>query len=236
MSTFSRLRYVVAANINALLEKAEDPAKLLRALIREMEDAGEDARLACADLLAEQQRLERLDSQLTEETDQWQQRAEAAVRQHREELARAALKARGEIADRRKALKDEQQRLTGRLAQVEQDMATLKGKLAEAKRKLIALQPAPTAHGPDPAIRKRYAHPGERRIRSAMERFDRLQAQVESLEARVRSYEIGGQPTPVWSDAGAATTDPVIEEQLEELKQRLGQEDKVPDPQAEVSA
>ena len=52
MSTFSRIRYVIAANMNALLEKAEDPEKLLRALIREMEDAGEDARLAAADLLA----------------------------------------------------------------------------------------------------------------------------------------------------------------------------------------
>lgn len=236
MSTFSRLRYVVAANINALLEKAEDPVKLLRALIREMEDAGEDARLACADLLAEQQRLERLDSQLVEETAQWQQRAEAAVQQHRDELARAALKARGEIGERRKALKDEQQHLTDRLSQVEQDMATLKGKLAEAKRKLLALQPAPTARRPAPAVRKRHAHPAERRMRGAMERFDRLQAQVDSLEARVRSYEIGGQPPPVWSDASAATADPVIEEQLEELKQRLGRENKAPDPQAEVSA
>ncbi len=68
MGAFSRLRYVIAANVNSLIEKAEDPEKLLRALIREMEDASEEARLACADLLAEQQRLERLESQLAEET------------------------------------------------------------------------------------------------------------------------------------------------------------------------
>ena len=54
MGTFSRLRYVIAANVNALIEKAEDPEKLLRALIREMEDASEEARMACAELLAEQ--------------------------------------------------------------------------------------------------------------------------------------------------------------------------------------
>ena len=53
MGSFSRLRYVIAANVNSLLEKAEDPEKLLRALIRDMEDATEDARLASADLLAE---------------------------------------------------------------------------------------------------------------------------------------------------------------------------------------
>jgi len=54
MGTFSRLRYVIAANANALIEKAEDPEKLLRALIREMEDAGEEARLASAELLAQE--------------------------------------------------------------------------------------------------------------------------------------------------------------------------------------
>ena len=59
MGTFSRLRYVIAANVNALIEKAEDPEKLLRALIREMEDASEEARIACAELLSEQQRLQR---------------------------------------------------------------------------------------------------------------------------------------------------------------------------------
>ena len=70
MGAFSRLRYVIAANVNALIEKAEDPEKLLRALIREMEDASEEARMASADLLAEQQHLERLEGQLADEMAQ----------------------------------------------------------------------------------------------------------------------------------------------------------------------
>ena len=96
MGAFSRLRYVIAANVNALIEKAEDPEKLLRALIREMEDASEEARMASADLLAEQQHLERLESQLSDEVAQWQRRAENAVTEHRDDLARAALKAQTE--------------------------------------------------------------------------------------------------------------------------------------------
>ena len=63
MGAFSRLRYVIAANVNALIEKAEDPEKLLRALIREMEDASDEARLASAELLAEQQHLGSLEIQ-----------------------------------------------------------------------------------------------------------------------------------------------------------------------------
>ena len=80
MGAFSRLRYVIAANVNALIEKAEDPVKLLRALIREMEDASEEARMACADLLAEQQHLERLEGQLSDEVAQWRRRAENAAK------------------------------------------------------------------------------------------------------------------------------------------------------------
>jgi phage shock protein A len=218
MSTFSRLRYVVAANVNALIEKAEDPEKLLRALIREMEDAGEEARMASAELLAEQQHLARSLEHLSGEEAQWQRRAELAVEQGRDDLAREALKARADIASRQAAARDEQKLLADRVAQMERDMQTLKAKLAEAKTKLKNLQAPAPAGRTAPVAR---ATPGERRIRRAMERFDHLQAQVDNLEARVRSYDVGGPDVPVWTQAGAGASDPAIEAELEQLKQRL---------------
>ena len=218
MSTFSRLRYVIAANVNALIEKAEDPEKLLRALIREMEDAGEEARLACAELLAEQQRQARLEARLDEDALQWQQRAEAAVEKGRDDLAREALRARADVQARHQASVDEQKRLADRVAQMEQDMATLKSKLAEAKTRLKGLQVAAPARRGAPA---EHATPGERKIRRAMERFDHLQAQVDNLEARVRSYDVGGPEAPVWKAAGDPTADPAIEAELDQIKQRL---------------
>jgi len=222
MSTFSRLRYVVAANVNALIEKAEDPEKLLRALIREMEDAGEEARMACAELLAEQQRLTRLDAQLAEEASLWGQRAETAVEQGRDDLARDALKARAEISTRHEATRDEQKRLADRVTQMEQDMATLKTKLAEAKTRLKGLQ-TPGQGRRAAATRAERSTPGERKIRRAMERFDHLQAQVDNLEARVRSYDVGGPDVAVWKGNGEEHADPAIEAELERLKQRLAQ-------------
>jgi phage shock protein A len=218
MSTFSRLRYVVAANVNALIEKAEDPEKLLRALIREMEDASEEARLACAELLAEQQRQARLEARLEEDALQWQQRAEAAVEKGRDDLAREALRARADVQARHEASVDEQKRLADRVAQMEQDMATLKSKLAEAKTRLKGLQVAAPGRRGAPA---EHATPGERKIRRAMERFDHLQAQVDNLEARVRSYDVGGPEAPVWKAAGDPTADPAIEAELDQIKQRL---------------
>ena len=220
MGTFSRLRYVVAANVNALLEKAEDPEKLLRALIREMEDASEEARVASADLLAEQQRLARLDARLEEEAAQWRQRAENAVVQNRDDLARVALKAQSEIEHRHRATVEEQRQLAERVTQMEQDMLTLKSKLAEAKTRLKGMQQTHSRRNGRPTATPP-ASPGERKMRRAMDRFDRLQAQVDNLEARVRSYEVGGAEPAVWREGTDGEPDPQIEAELERLKQRL---------------
>jgi phage shock protein A len=224
MGTFSRLRYVVAANVNALLEKAEDPEKLLRALIREMEDASEEARIASADLLAEQQRLARLESQLEKESAEWRRRAEDAVVQERDDLARIALKAHAEINTRHSAAVDEGKRLAERVTQMEQDMLTLKSKLAEAKTRLKGMQ-VNASPGGKPAAAE-HASPGERKVRRAMQRFDRLQAQVDNLEARVRSYEVGGPTPSVWLDRTDGPADPAIEAELTRLKQRLATADR----------
>jgi len=220
MGAFSRLRYVIAANVNSLIEKAEDPEKLLRALIREMEDASEEARMACAELLAEQQRLARLEAQLSEEVDQWQERAEKAVSEDRDDLARAALKAKAELSHRHDSAVDEQQRVRERVSQMEEDMVTLKTKLADAKMKLKGLQVGKNPRAVSAQDTEKLT-PGERKIRRAMGRFDHLQAQVDNLEARVRSYEVGGTVASVWSEPASETRDPVVEEELDQLKKRI---------------
>lgn len=223
MGTFSRLRYVIAANFNALLEKAEDPEKLLRALIREMEDAGDDARRAAADLIAEQQHLQRLDRRVAEEIDEWSERAERAVASGRDELARAAIKARADLQARREANAAELEALAARTAQLETDMGTLKSKLADARARLKAFHARPanaSANAPAAAAGQERLGRNERRIRDALGRFDRLQNQVERLEARVRSYELGDHMAPAWA-AGETPDDPVVEAELEALKAKL---------------
>jgi phage shock protein A len=227
MGAFSRLRYVIAANVNSLIEKAEDPEKLLRALIREMEDASEEARLACADLLAEQQRLERLESQLAEETEQWQVRAEKAVTENRDDLARAALKAKTELSARHSAVVDEQGSVRERVSQMETDMVTLKAKLADAKSKLKGLQSGKKPRSVSTKSDEKLT-PGERKMRRAMGRFDRLQSQVDNLEARVRSYEVGGTAVSAWSESTAQNADPLIEEELDQLKKRVADANEKP--------
>ena len=224
MGSFSRLRYVIAANVNSLLEKAEDPEKLLRALIRDMEDAAEDARLASADLLAEQTHLQRLQERYKSEIEEWTARAQKSVETRRDDLARTALKAKAELEQASHSARDESKNLDARITQLEFDMAKLKTKLAEAKSKLkdITSHNTPTGKGRAGYVEQELS-PAERKIRRAMGRFDRLQSQVERLEARVRSYEIGGEAVNVWA-AEETPTDPAIEAELQQLKKRLAPE------------
>lgn len=221
MGSFSRLRYVIAANVNSLLEKAEDPEKLLKALIRDMEDASEDARVASAELLGEQTHLQRLQERYEREISEWTARAEKAVETNRDDLARAALKARAELQEACAAAADEAESLDARITQLEFDMAQLKTKLAEAKSKLkeISKRPAGSAKS-RPGYPEQDLSPAERKLRRAMGRFDRLQSQVERLEARVRSYEVGGESTNVWASEDTPAS-PEIEDELSRLKSRL---------------
>jgi phage shock protein A len=235
MGAFSRIRYVIAANVNALIEKAEDPEKLLKALIREMEDAGEDARLATADLLAEQKHLERLQSQFENEINEWQERAEKAVARDRDDLARTAIKAKSELEQRCLAAQDERRSLDERVSMLERDMTTLKQKLSEARAKLREMSKRPAAKPTATPFDETAISPAERKIRQAMGRFDRLQSQVERLEARVRSYEVGGPVPPAWID-DAENSDPAVEAELAKMKESLGSATAEPEAAAEAPA
>ena len=234
MGSFSRLRYVIAANVNSLLEKAEDPQKLLKALIRDMEDASEDARLASAELLAEQTHLQRLQERYGREIEEWSARAQKSVETNRDDLARTALKAKSELEQALRSAVDESKSLDARITQLEFDMAQLKTKLSEAKTKLkeITTRQAPSAKG-NAGYAEQEISPAERKIRRAMGRFDRLQSQVERLEARVRSYEVGGEATNAWV-AQDTPADPAIEDELQKLKSRIAPA--APEVGAEVEA
>jgi phage shock protein A len=187
-----------------------------------MEDAGEDAREAAGELLAEQKYLERRVAGLQAEVGEWQERAEQAVSADRDELARAALKARTELTASLDAAMEEQTALAGRSAQLETDMVTLKAKLAEAKSRLKDMLRRESSPVNVPPGEERLSR-NERKVRQAMGRFDRLQSQVERLEARVRSYEVGGVSPSPWTEVAE---DPVIEEELAALKARVKGTDK----------
>jgi len=224
MGTFSRLRYVVAANVNALLEKAEDPQKMLRALIREMEEAREEARIATSELMADQKHAETAQKNALQDISEWQRRAELAVSDDRDDLAREALKQKAAASERADAAGSEASEAAARLNQIEQDFVTLNKKLQQAKTLLKELSPAKAGNGKATSREALKPSRTDRKLNRAFGRFGQLEAQVESLEARVRSYEVLPAAVDVWAEL-EAPVDEAVQAELESIKQRLGKSD-----------
>ena len=133
MGIFSRFSDIVNANINAVLEKAEDPEKIIRLMIQEMEDTLVEIRSAAAKCIADRKELGRHVEHLEREHGEWARRAELAVRREREDLARAALVEKQAIHDRVEQMKQEIESLDGQLAKFNSDITQLQSKLTDAK-------------------------------------------------------------------------------------------------------
>jgi phage shock protein A len=216
MGTFSRFRHVVSANVNALLEKAEDPDKMLKALVREMEDAMTEAREAASSLLGEEKTLARRVGALREKQDEWGQRAEQAMKKDREELARQALAHKAAAAEEQASCEVSLEQARAGIKQVNRDIERLEKRLNEARRKQAEWQKTEPAR----QVEKRYESPADRQLSSVMGRFERLESQMDHLEARVESYDIGRSGN--WQQGiDELETDEKVEAELAELKNRM---------------
>jgi phage shock protein A len=135
MGIFSRFRDIVTSNINAILDCAEDPEKMVRLMIQEMEDTLIEVKSSCAGFMAEQKRLERSLKDSEAEAEAWQARARLAVEKNREDLARAALAEKQQYTQRAGSLRDQVQHTRDLVASTQSDIAQLEGKLNDAREK-----------------------------------------------------------------------------------------------------
>ena len=187
MSVFSRITDIVNSNINALLDKAEDPEKMVRMIIQEMEGTLVEVRTTSARAIADKKELERRRQRLQEEAEDWQSKAELAVAKQRDDLARAALVEKAKAEEVTEAMGEELAALDGTMAKLNEDIHALQQKIKDAKARQNAIVVRGKAAKTRLGVR-RQLH--EHNIDDAMTRFEQYERKMDDLEGQVESYDL----------------------------------------------
>lgn len=218
MSIFSRLSDIINANLNALLEKAEDPEKIIRLMIQEMEDTLVEIRSAAAKCIADKKELNRRIAFLEREKDAWAERAELAVRRDREDLARAALAEKQALGDEIDALQHDLKLLDDQLEQFNGDIGKLQSKLTDAKNRQRSIVLRHKTATTQLAARK---HIHDDSIDEMLFRFENAERKIDRIESEGEALDMGRRRNLADEIAGLEDDDRV-EAELKDLKSQVG--------------
>lgn len=217
MGVFSRLADIVNSNINSILDRAEDPEKIVRLIIQEMEETLVEVRATAAKTIAERKDIERQLKRCCEAEAGWQEKAELAMRKGREDLAKAALIEKAKLAEAARAVGEDLAALETALGQGEADIGKLESKLREAKARQQAMQARQeTASNRLRTRRALY----DRRVEDALLRFETIERRIDRTEGVIEAYEMG-RPKSTAEQFAELETDAAVEEELAALKARL---------------
>ncbi|MEM7611255.1 MAG: phage shock protein PspA, partial [Pseudomonadota bacterium] len=217
MGIFSRFSDIVNSNINAILDKAEDPEKIVRLMIQEMEDTLVEVRSAAARSIADKKSLNRKLEALEQDVADWESKAELAMAKHREDLAKAALLEKNSASQAADAIRDEYQAVDDGLGKLNEDIARLEGKLKDAKlRQQSLLSRHETANKRLAARKLTHGY----KVDDALVRFEQYQRRMEDVESRVEAYDLG-MPKDLDHQFANLEAEDSIKEDFERLKARV---------------
>jgi len=188
MGIFSRLSDIINSNINSLLDSAEDPQKMIRLIIQEMEETLVEVRSDCARIIADQKTLQRKLARHQQEATDWEAKAKLALSKQREDLARAALAEKADCEHSALELEAEYTAMGEHLDALNTDIAQLQSKLDEAKgqQKQLLLR-AKTAEN---RIKLR-TQLHKQDSADAVNKFERFQRKLDNLEGEVEAFDMG---------------------------------------------
>jgi phage shock protein A len=215
MGIFSRLTDVVNSNIHAMLDKAEDPEKMVRLIIQEMEDTMVEVRSTAVRSLARRKELLRAIEQLQADAADWAAKAELAVSKNRDDLARGALAARERALEALARLEKEQKLVDEDISKLEADISKLQAQLLDARRRqktIIARQ-----HSVSSRLKVKQQL-DERKTLDAMFKMQQYETRIDRMEAEVESYDLGARSLD--EEFAAMDADERVEAELEKLRAR----------------
>jgi phage shock protein A len=218
MGIFSRTRDIIAANVTDLLDKAEDPAKMIRMIILEMEETLVEVRASAARTIADQKEMRRQIGKLDRLQDGWVEKAELALSKGRDDLAKAALFEKQKAADMAGQLNAEIEVLDDALRASEADIAKLQGKLREARARQNAIMTRMESANNRARLRELYSGP---RVDDAFSRFDVLERRADMAEGHADAMSLGGPPRTLDDEIAELRNSDKVDAELEALKASL---------------
>lgn len=216
MGIFSRMSDIINSNLNALCDSAEDPEKMIRLIIQEMEDTLVEVRSASARVIADQKTAARRRDRIAAEVTSWEAKARLAVSKGRDDLAKAALQERRSIEETLRIVEDELTASGDHISQLNEEIGQLQQKLddAKAKQKTILLRAKTVSSR---AQVKRQVHRSE--LDDAFAKFERFERKVDNLEGELQSMDLGRDTASgLAAEIDALGADDWLEEELMRLK------------------
>ncbi|EIO3908427.1 phage shock protein PspA [Vibrio vulnificus] len=223
MGIFSRFADIINSNISALLDKAEDPEKMIRLIIQEMEDTLVEVRTNSAKAIADKKELARKVEAMESQISDWQQKATLALTKQREDLARAALIEKQKLQDLIKGLHTEQTLVEETIEKLTGEIGKLETKIAETRAKQHALMIRNQTASNRRDVQR---HLSSGRTNEAMAKFEQYARRVDELEAEADVYANTGSAKSLEQEFAELQAQDEIEKELAKLKEQVNSDKK----------
>lgn len=216
MGIFSRLSDIINSNISAILDKAEDPEKMIRMMIQEMEETLVEVRSSTAKVIAEKKTVNRRIEQLGRQAADWEEKAELALKKEREDLARAALIEKSSVLTTIQMLEDELTKLDETLDKLSHEIEQLQAKLTDARARQKTLLMRTTATQSRVNVNQKLHNYS---IDNAMNKFEYYERKIDQMEGQVDSLNI--KQRGLQDEFEELANQEKIDQELESIKAKL---------------
>lgn len=219
MGVFSRLSDIINSNLNSMLDRAEDPEKIVRLIIQEMEDTLVEVRSRAARAIADKKEVQRKKVEFETRVHEWEAKAELAIAKGRDDLARGAIAAKRKAEEMTVLFDKEYKAIDNSLTKANDDLEKLQSKLKEAKAKQRSLEIRRSTASDSVKINSQVY---DGRIDDAMERYERYERKIDELEAEAESYAIG-RPKSLEQEFRELEAEDDVNAEFEALKKRVNE-------------
>ncbi|MEZ9819267.1 phage shock protein PspA [Shewanella sp. 10N.286.45.A1] len=217
MGIFSRFADIINSNISALLDKAEDPEKMVRLIIQEMEDTLVEVRSTSAKVLAEKKEIIRRIAKVQQQVQDWESKAELALSKDREDLAKAALIEKQKANELAETLAAELVVVEEHILRLKDEVGLLQEKLVDAKARQKTIIMRKQTASSRLEVKKQL---DSSKIDNAMSKFEQYERRVEGLESQVDAYDLGNKKT-LSDEFAALEAEDFVNDELEAMKAKM---------------